>query len=107
MNGQSLDHLQVPSNINKLDGAEVNITKPGLEAVRFHAGAGQADNILSALFLPVGDPVGGWDDPGVERRYGSSSQGFIQLHPSLPWYRHSLPPLLVFPTIWICAKRVK
>jgi len=87
MDGQSLDHMLVPGNINKLDGAEVNISKSGLEAVGFQARAGQADNVLSALFLPVGDPVGGWDDPGVERRYWSSSQVSMQLHPSLPWYR--------------------
>jgi hypothetical protein len=84
MDGQSLDHVLVSSNVNKLDGAKVNVLKPGLQAVSFHARAGQADNVLSALFLPVGDPVGGRDDPGVERRYRSSSQDSIQLHPSLP-----------------------
>jgi hypothetical protein len=84
MDGQSLDHVLVPGNINKLDGAEVNILKPRLEAVRFHARASQADHVLSALFLPIRDPMGGRDDPGVEGRYRRSSQDSMQLHPSLP-----------------------
>jgi hypothetical protein len=93
MNGQSLDHVLVSSNIDKLYGAEVNVLKPGLEAVHFHARAGQADNVLSALFLPVGDPIGGRDDPSVERRYRSSPQDSMQLHPSLPVV--SLAPFLL------------
>jgi hypothetical protein len=72
MDRRSLHDVLVPSDINKLDGAEVNVPKPGLEAVRFHARAGQADNVLSALFLPIGNSVGRPDDPGVEHCYRSS-----------------------------------